>query len=116
MVKQTLTSTEMTDLIIRTAERWGIHPILINSGECADFADTICSKVEGAVALWGNSVPQYFSNKHQPWGHCFISWNGKFYDAEEPDGVSSPALLPFFLRQVTEHLGADLLNALANER
>jgi hypothetical protein len=49
----------------------------------------IRSKIEflGAIAHFNDDV-----------GHVYIEFKGKFYDAEEPEGVIDPNRLPLFQR------------------
>jgi len=47
----------------------------------------------------GDEAPHFFDTAHDPSSHCYIFYDGLYYDAEEPLGVSSPAELPLFMRQ-----------------
>jgi hypothetical protein len=66
------------------------HAYDINNGLCNDFADTIESRVDGAEGLWMEEIDP----KYEDYSHCVIRYNGRFYDAECPQGVDSLDALP----------------------
>jgi hypothetical protein len=68
-------------------------PSWINSGSCDEFAEAVCRMVPEAKAIWEDL------RSGEEWGsHCFVKYEGKFYDSECLDGVSDWMSLPFFLR------------------
>lgn len=82
---------------------WGEDPQKINCGNCCEFANAVCCKMgwdKRVNAYWGDELPHLFTDKHEPDAHCFITFNGKYYDSECPEGVETPALLPFYQRQL----------------
>lgn len=107
MTKQTQEIIEIINhLILKFAE----HPYEICNGRCDEFASELADALGGEpkddgnevgpLMLWGDDVPQFFNKSHDPDYHCFVKYNGKFYDAETPFGEASPAMLPFFMRQL----------------
>ena len=98
-------------LRIKYAKRYGYNPTKINSGSCMNFADDIvdmgfhdCQAVWGDTLhwdLWSDKVRdlidflEYFAS-----GHCFIWYDGRFYDSECPQGCNYPDGLPFYQRSI----------------
>jgi len=78
---------------------YGMHPYDINCGWCEDFANTVADEFEGARAEWGNKAESLFEQGHKPYLHCYIVYEGAYYDSEEPEGVDSPVKLPLYYRQ-----------------
>ena len=64
-------------------------PLIINSGRCFQWATIVFDLVEGSK-IWGHNVDGF--------GHSFIEHEGRFYDAESPEGVKDWQDLPFFQR------------------
>ena len=56
------------------------------------------TEVDGAKMEWGEESISLFEPKHNP--DCYIVFNNKYYDAEEPYGVDNPTKLPIYHRQV----------------
>lgn len=100
---RTLTTNDIAQQIKDLVQEYGIHPFDINSGYCEEFADTICERVEDSIQEarleWGDEAEFLFGPKHDPGSHCYIVHENKYYDAEEPYGVDSPAKLPLYCRQ-----------------
>lgn len=106
-------------LRIQYAMRFNISPAEINSGRCMGFAHDIAKQGFGDD-VWGSEVPiEYWSDNIQTIGrydteyfmdiHCFIYYEGKFYDSECPQGCDCPDDLPCYQRNM------DLLNEYENE-
>mgnify|MGYP001613421303 FL=1 len=55
----------------------------INQGWCGDFATFVVDHLPGARFNWRTD-------------HGFVEWNGRYYDAECPDGVDEVDDLPIF--------------------
>jgi len=79
----------------------------INNGLCDDFADIICEQIEGAEALWGEAFSEEFWDMpYEHWieevamCHCFIVFEGRYYDAEAPNGVDHPRDLPLYINHI----------------
>lgn len=76
------------------------HPYDINNGNCVVFGTRVCKRVPGAVCLQGDdcleALPEHI---YEADAHAFIFYKGLYFDAEEPVGVISPAMLPFYQRQ-----------------
>lgn len=73
----------------------------INCGYCQDFAEelvgiinAVCDpKIEGyANAFWDSDYC------HCESVHCFVEFDGLFYDSETPEGVEHPSDLPIYQR------------------
>jgi hypothetical protein len=75
---------------------WGIHPYDINFKICENFANKIERRVKGARAKWDDEGD-----------HCYIIYDNRYYDAEEPYGVDDPAHLPYYLRQRLQNITID---------
>lgn len=59
----------------------------INCGWCEEWANAVEKKVPGAVADW------YDINDND---HCLVVYEGRYYDAECPQGVDKPEDLPIY--------------------
>jgi len=91
--------SNIADIIKSLVLEFGMHPYDINCGECENFAYQIADVVDGAEPIWGAEQPQLFTQEYDPGSHCYIRYNGFFYDSEEPHGVDTPMKLPLFHRQ-----------------
>lgn len=91
---------QITNLICQTVREYNLHPYHINCGSCENFAGDIAKKLKGAKAFWGDELEDLFPKKikHMAFCHCFIRYKDKYYDAEEPMGVSKPHQLPLYQR------------------
>ena len=71
----------------------GISPLDINDGYCADFAHMVWER-------FGKDKGLKFEDNGYGcgYGHTWISYKGKHYDAEAIDGVADPKHLPFSMR------------------
>lgn len=72
----------------------------INHGECENFADIICEMFPGASSYWGDQLMEdheedYYNDYAY---HCFIEYEGRYYDSESPEGVDNWRDLQSFLR------------------
>ena len=96
-------------LRIDYAEQYQYKPSEINDGSCCLLAETIANMGFGE-AIWGDSLGMgLYSDSVQhiadwlecyAYGHCFIWYDGKFYDSECPQGCNYPDDLPFFKRRL----------------
>lgn len=77
-------------------DSWEETPKEINTGLCADFAS----------ALWEQDRTLNITSDEDQDGleytHTFIEHQGRFYDAETPDGVDDWRQLPIYARQREE--------------
>ena len=64
----------------------------VNTGLCVDFAHEFTEKFGGQV------MRTHWNSRHNLPGHAWIVWNGKHYDAENPQGVRDWKKLKFFRR------------------
>lgn len=81
-------------VITRLVEEYDEHPVDINSGNCEAFADDVALAVPGARAVWDWEADP--DQEEYVWCHCFIEYEGRYYDAECPEGVKDWRQLPFF--------------------
>lgn len=82
-------------IIIDTVLEYYEHPYFINDGYCEDFA----SDVQDKMRALGFRIDVYDIPWNCQWpNHTFFGFQGKFYDAEEPMGVSEWWKLPIYLR------------------
>lgn len=96
--------------IKQTAKQMGLSPFDINNGYCEEFARQVCRLVNGAeetsapgegfspeeAAEWGIEPEELL------FGHVWIEYKGRCYDAECPEGVEDVHDLPIFKRRTTE--------------
>jgi len=86
----------------------GLTTKKINNGLCSNFADDIEFSGFG-VAVWGDAdwiswsdnvgdFPDWFT--HIAPYHCFIWYEGKYYDSECSEGCDYVDELPFYQRQI----------------
>lgn len=90
---------EVTQVILQLREKWeikGFNTQGINHGNCDLFAQEILDQIPLGSTYWGEDLEDCFPTSIDPDGHCFFFLNGKYYDAECPEGVDSPAKLPFY--------------------
>lgn len=89
-------STAIRNLV----KKFNQHPYDINDGNCELFAMEIIKMFPKAEMFWGDELPDFFPPNHiDPSIHCFIKFQDRFYDAEEPDGTLLPIFLPLYIRQ-----------------
>jgi hypothetical protein len=98
MRKKTITQI-IIDLL--NSERWCENaPYEINNGDCEAFTMDIIDE------LGGEDAPRLFMDNTPPdaWGdsdapeHCWVVYEGRFYDAECPGGVKTREELPIFVK------------------
>lgn len=63
----------------------------INNGLCEYFAYAVCDEVPGAEMFWLEELDSQYEDAH----HCVIRYEGRFYDAECPQGVDRLEDLPY---------------------
>ncbi|MFC1719437.1 hypothetical protein ACFL6S_37655 [Candidatus Poribacteria bacterium] len=87
---------EMKDIMIDTIEQMKMKPYDINNGNCDEFAQIICDRVEGAE-IRATSIDDDFEGYR--WvGHIWIEYQGRHYDAEHIEGAENFLDLPIFRR------------------
>ena len=97
---------EIENLCDQYYDQLGLTAKKINSGECGNFAADIVDLGFGED-IWGDELPyNYWSKSIQEiWdeflefyagGHCFIRYNGKYYDSQCPQGCNYPNELPYY--------------------
>lgn len=76
----------------------GNTPEDINNGSCDAFARTVERDFPGARAAW-----DYQLDRTKDSGfyccHMLVEYEGRYYDAERPDGVEDWKDLPYFVRE-----------------
>lgn len=83
-----------------------LDPSVINQGSCDEFAYAVEQQIEGSEAVWTDMwidcTPPDCSEifKGLCLSHCFIEYDGEYYDSECPKGVNHPIQLPFFEKQM----------------
>jgi len=100
------------ELRIKYAAEDKLNPAAINSGNCKDFAAEIAAMGFGE-SVWGDDLAiEYWSKMVQDlcgeWNfagyfssiHCFIMYDGKFYDSETPQGCNYPDQLLCYQRNM----------------
>jgi hypothetical protein len=80
-------------------------PFEINNGNCEEFAGALQERFPDGDVFWGDELPDEFEpDWHEPAFHSFFYYEHEdgrklYYDAECPDGVTTPSLLPLYIRQ-----------------
>ena len=82
----------------------GRHPAEINSGQCVEVSQRVVSEIEEAqepcYAALTDEMPPYTSNEYRKYGgHSWVQFDGRHYDAEDPQGVDCWRDLTHFERQ-----------------
>ena len=87
---------EITSIIEQLVEEYPESPFEINCGLCDLFAADIIVRMGGySDDLTEGSI----ANIDSPyWGHVWIEYQGKYYDAECPTGIGNYRQLPIFNR------------------
>jgi hypothetical protein len=89
---------DIVQVIRGIIREFGLPATEINAGFCEEFADRVAEKLPGAVVVWDWEADEAEGmNRGWAWAHCFVRYEGKFYDAECPHGVEHWLNLPFFL-------------------
>jgi hypothetical protein len=77
---------------------YGQHPYDINDGNCETFAMDVHERHPKVEYFWGDELLKMFPPSVDCSCHCFLKFQNRYYDAEEPEGVLHPIFLPFFFR------------------
>lgn len=72
----------------------------INNGWCDEFAESLQEGFPKGKVFWGEEVYQRFKTNVNPAGHAFFFIRGLYFDAECPNGVTSPAMNEVFTLSV----------------
>lgn len=65
----------------------------INGGLCDAFASDVIALVSGAKLAWGDEIDDTMPGADS---HAIVVFEGRFYDAECPEGADSVNDIPFF--------------------
>jgi hypothetical protein len=76
-------------------------PIEINRGGCADIADIVWRMTKHVADVEITSDEDEDGGEYT---HTFLKYDGRFFDAECPDGVDDWRDLPIYARQRAEGL------------
>lgn len=87
-IKASSISEGIIDLV-RICSLYGDTPEIINSGNCEMFAHDIVDLFPEARIQWSHEGDA---------AHCFVVYQGRYYDAECSNGVDDWNNLPFFSR------------------
>jgi len=94
-----LTIGEQVELV---TEKYGDSAMEINSGNCELFAIGVIEAFGGyrlgAWECWADAMTDCSTQEGHTWSHCFIIFQGRYYDSECPEGVNAWRDLPFFVR------------------
>ena len=89
---QTQSSLNITEVIKQGIQEFGGDPVVINGGQCEDFAWYVHNKIPEALMLDSGFDDNFY-------GHCFVEYEGKYYDVENPEGVEDWHDLNYFKRK-----------------
>jgi len=70
-------------------------PETINQGQCDNFAPDLQSLIPGSRLFCSEQFEDEWPDVP---GHCWVEFEGKWFDAEAPDGVDDWKDLPIFIR------------------
>lgn len=91
------TELEAENMVVKTWSKF--TPSVVNNGFCDIFADNFIYKFKGAE-YWNT----YDSDGGKTYGHVWVKYKGKYYDAETPNGVKDYADIPY-IKRATKYLG-----------
>ena len=81
----------ITEVIEQLVIEYDQDPYDINNGSCDCFAMDVIERMgdysDDLYEIWDDDIC-----------HCFIFYEGKYYDAECPEGVNGQFDLPIFVR------------------
>jgi hypothetical protein len=83
----------ITKLVKEWEKKYNISPYEINNGNCEEFAYQIVEKIPEACLNYGDDTDDLF------FGHVWIEYQEKYYDAECPKGVNKLEDLPIFKKR-----------------
>lgn len=86
---------KITEIILATVDRYqreyNIDAYHINCGNCEDFAQEVLDELNdpNAELAWHWEMEDCSDDEVDEYAHCFIIFNGLFYDSQSPHGVNS---------------------------
>jgi len=92
--------TEIIHKILEVyAIQHGVDAWHINCGQCEDFALDVIEAMglDSFSMFWHDGMPDCTEEEAYTFAHCFIRYDGRFYDSECPEGVDSWRELPYFI-------------------
>lgn len=109
MTRIQLTAAEIPDTIRRLIEEavrvcGFVDARDINSGSCDQFAGDLVATVGRGKAVWGDEVDPGMPGADS---HCVAEIDGRYYDAETPEGVADIRDISYFreCREIYEDSG-----------
>lgn len=91
---------EPSKTIRQVVKEIGEHPYDINNGKCGILARIVAERLEEAEPrTTGQMYDQEPPYPSEYYGHTWIYYKGKHYDAEELEGVENWKNLPIFNRR-----------------
>lgn len=92
--------TQITKIIFDQIAAFDLPPREINNGSCMTFAEAVVEELvrrgeHGAMAVDVEWFDENWDQDYAPW-HAWIYLNGRWYDAEVPEGVDDWEELPFW--------------------
>lgn len=79
------------------ADIHSLNPYSINCGCCEEFANDLSEIVFNAIPTWGDELTDPGDDVDLYGDHCFVEYDGKYYDAECPEGVEDFRQIPCFI-------------------
>lgn len=86
----------ISEAIISLIPRFGGDPEEINNGDCEEFAKSVCEIIEDAEPVW--DIEEDKDQHIFKWCHCFVKYEGMYYDSECSHGTKYWWNLPCFVR------------------
>lgn len=93
---------KITNIILSLRKKWkkqGFTPFQINNGNCDIFANEVITKLGGYSDILYDVCTENFVKFGELIGHIWITYKGKYYDVECPNGVKDWKKLPIFNRE-----------------
>ena len=75
----------------------GCTPYYINCGRCDYFAAEVIRRLGAGDVFWHDEMLDCTESEAIHWAHCFICYEGRYYDAECSGGVDEWRDLPVFV-------------------
>jgi hypothetical protein len=73
------------------------NPYEINCGNCEEFAADLIAVCGKGNMFWHDEMEDCTTEEEKWWAHCFVEVDGRFYDAECPNGVDNWRQIPCFV-------------------
>lgn len=90
----------------RYKSRYSIKPRLINQGRCEQFAEDV---LEYLFKKGNSGNIEMEDNAYDDYNHCWLEYEGRYYDAETPTGVDYLDNLPIFVRAFKQGIKCNIV-------